>query len=710
MGLSYFAQTCSTEATTKAAQLWCVAKEGTCCGVCPNTLASLGTRVGLTFTIFFATVVTVVDGAEAPFIFLTTTLQALAYIITILQAGLTGDGISRFHAYYALLCALGFLCPLSAASVTATHYLYGGSHQKSGVRLLAFRTNIQHPHQHQNSLSKASRRGFAEAPTVLRSFGSPFFSSTASGSRYRQYEPAARPLSTANVWNRDASSTDNSPVLRADDGERRDRSGETTLRSSSGRSSRTRDQEAEIESPPLGRLTPASFLSTPPLVPSSQKDEEVERIPSPVEHHSPHHHPLADEEIEHLSPHHTPSSPAPNSPSHRSPKHQSLNSPASPHFTHNSPHRGPHSPHHPSPRPSPRSPQSPRHDSITALPPLPPSALYAGLRQRAHRPHRSSRLVERADGSSSSDDSSASSVAGYTDEQRRKIANKTAKGWWRRYGMLGSNAALFILWLVTILYVHGIIGSFKLIQTNCPDPTGTSLLSISTILAIGLSLVVFVVTCANFYSQWVHFHLRRIFDYSRDGNRWTRMVVPAIFSGAVFTTWLSLLWTSYELAAQPSSSLLAGTEQMTTFPTILSITLTVKPVCDLVKAMWKHHRRSENEAKDRKKKEAQAVREPESRQSRRRLIDSEKDDTPHTSSRSSSRTAQHGHRSPEHPERPSPPERVGTDFSTTTSMRPSLSVSPASTFEPPNRRPRRKRDSMRRAVFGRGLRSTGEGQ
>lgn len=73
------------------------------------------------------------------------------------------------------------------------------------------------------------------------------------------------------------------------------------------------------------------------------------------------------------------------------------------------------------------------------------------------------------------------------------------------------------------VYVHGIVGSFKLTQTNCPDPTGTSLLSISTIVAIGLSLVVFVVTCAkcvtpyfsperqltswarSFYSHWVHY-------------------------------------------------------------------------------------------------------------------------------------------------------------------------------------------------------------
>ncbi|GAA5864042.1 hypothetical protein JCM1840_000682 [Sporobolomyces johnsonii] len=143
MGLEYFAATCNTAATTAAATIWCVAKEGTCCGVCANTLASLGTRIGLTFTVFFATAVVVIDGAEAPFIFMTTCLQALAYILTVLQQGLLGEGISKFHAYYALFCSLGFLCPLSAASLTATHFGYGGAHQKTGVRLLAYRTDIK---------------------------------------------------------------------------------------------------------------------------------------------------------------------------------------------------------------------------------------------------------------------------------------------------------------------------------------------------------------------------------------------------------------------------------------------------------------------------------------------------------------------------------------------------------------------------------------
>lgn len=46
-------------------------------------------------TVFFATLVVVIDGAEAPFIFMTTCLQAVAYLVTVLQAGLTGDGISR---------------------------------------------------------------------------------------------------------------------------------------------------------------------------------------------------------------------------------------------------------------------------------------------------------------------------------------------------------------------------------------------------------------------------------------------------------------------------------------------------------------------------------------------------------------------------------------------------------------------------------------
>lgn len=53
---------------------------------------------------------------------LTTALQALAYLVVVLWEGLGGKGISRFHSYYALFCSFGWLAPLAAASLTATHY------------------------------------------------------------------------------------------------------------------------------------------------------------------------------------------------------------------------------------------------------------------------------------------------------------------------------------------------------------------------------------------------------------------------------------------------------------------------------------------------------------------------------------------------------------------------------------------------------------
>lgn len=39
------------------------------------------------------------------------------------------------HAYYALVAALGFICPLAASSVTATHFNYGGAHVETGKKL-----------------------------------------------------------------------------------------------------------------------------------------------------------------------------------------------------------------------------------------------------------------------------------------------------------------------------------------------------------------------------------------------------------------------------------------------------------------------------------------------------------------------------------------------------------------------------------------------
>ncbi|POY70086.1 hypothetical protein BMF94_6922 [Rhodotorula taiwanensis] len=127
MGLAHFAAACPAERPTlQAAQMWCIAQEGICCGICGNTLAALGSRAAL--GVFFSTAVTVVDGAESPFNFMTACVQAVAYLVVILVKGF-------IHAYYALVAALGFLCPLAASAVTATHYNYGGAHVETGKRL-----------------------------------------------------------------------------------------------------------------------------------------------------------------------------------------------------------------------------------------------------------------------------------------------------------------------------------------------------------------------------------------------------------------------------------------------------------------------------------------------------------------------------------------------------------------------------------------------
>ncbi|GAA5872948.1 hypothetical protein JCM8547_003272 [Rhodosporidiobolus lusitaniae] len=557
MGLAYFAATCDAEQTMTAATIWCVAKEGICCSVCPNTMSSIGTRVGLTFTVFFATAVTVVDAAEAPFIFMTTCLQALAYILTILQQGLFGSGISRFHAYYGLYCSLGFLCPLAAASATANHFLYGKSHPKSGVRLLDMRTDLKRDpsavspsgHRAPHSLPK-SRRDYLhlDSPSVphggltsftMRSLGaSPFFSS---GS-HRTGREILRPLNETDPWNREVSSSaENSPYLRPDDG----RLGKRHVRRNS-----IQDEEATIGTPPI-RATPSALLA-------------------PAQPPSPHSHP----------------SPRPSI--RRSPRFEG--------------------------RPSPRIIAEP--DDLPDLPPLPAPAIPepspAPLRQRKKltKPRPEEALLERQD-------SNRSVQTVYTRAELQKIERATKGGAWRKWGMLAANVALAVLWLVSYLLVHEYVGSFTLIQTDCEDPDGTSILKIAASVFLGISVFIFFVFLLNFYTQWLSKHLRRVFDYSRSANRWTRLAVPAIFSGLIFALWVTLLWTSYELAAQPDSSLLATTEESATFPTVLSIALTIKPICDLIKAFFKSYKRNQRERKDKRKEEKQNANSPLGTQQRR---------------------------------------------------------------------------------------------
>ncbi|BGP16889.1 hypothetical protein JCM10213v2_004897 [Rhodosporidiobolus nylandii] len=519
MGLEYFSQTCGTEATTQAATIWCVVKEGTCCAVCPNTLASVGTRIGLTFTVFFATAVVVVDGAEAPFIFLTTCLQALAYISTILYQGLRGAGISRFHAYYALFSSLGFLCPLAAASVTAPHFHYGGSHPKKGVRLLAFRTNIRHdadPHSQSLSLARRHRDYLTDRSPALhgglasfsmRSLGaSPFFSSTCRGAG----RGVRRPLTSTDPFkHHEGTSTENSPVLRPreeghEDPPERMSSSARSVRAS--RLSRQRippdDEEAAFPSPQL-RATPSTLLGLQPQrSPHLDSLYQPDAPPSPHSFHSPH-SPQSPQSHHHID---TFSSP----PSPRSPL-------------------PPHSPHT-------LRRDSAHHNSVTALPsiPLPPPALPHAPVLQPSVPRRRKRLQkvrnaderkEREKPSSPPRRASQASTV-YEPAQRLRIERKTQGGAWRRYGMLTANVTLSLLWLFTLLCVHEVVGSFKLIQTTCEDPAGTALLSIATEVFLALGAVVLFVFLLN--KAFFKIYKRRAREAKDQAKEAAKQATPAL--------------------------------------------------------------------------------------------------------------------------------------------------------------------------------------
>ncbi|GAA5826470.1 hypothetical protein JCM11251_002384 [Rhodosporidiobolus azoricus] len=159
--------------------------------------------------------------------------------------------------------------------------------------------------------------------------------------------------------------------------------------------------------------------------------------------------------------------------------------------------------------------------------------------------------------------------------------------------MLGANLGLFVLWLFTYLFVHEIFGSFKLIQKDCEDPAGTKLLFISTTIFLGLAVCVIAV---------LFFTIRLVFDNSRHSDRWTRAIVPGIFSGIFFILWVTLLWVSYSMAARPDSSLLASSEEAATFPTVLSIALSAKPIFDIVKAFTKKYKAKRRDARGQKKR------------------------------------------------------------------------------------------------------------
>ncbi|GAA6058944.1 hypothetical protein JCM10212_002896 [Sporobolomyces blumeae] len=564
MGLEYFAQHCEAS-TNLAAAVWCVTKEGTCCGVCGNTLASVGSRVGLTFAVFFATLVIVVDGAESPFVFLTTALQALAYLLVVLWEGLAGGGISRFHAFYALFCSFGWVCPLTAASITATHYGYGGSHQKTGVRLHAYRTDFSsasarptsraaHPSEARSLPRQAiNRRG---PFSLLRSLGrSPFFPSVAQGATRRA---ETRPL----VWE-DPTTSDYSPVLRPSPAEA---DVPPLSRRSSSRHARTRlgDEEtppAQTESvkrsdPRLRptehvRHTPATLLGLPlpelgrgSLEPSDPNPDRSRLVRSVAHSARP---PLGQERSS-------------------SPMGKELEKPGS--------------------RRSPSTSLSTR------------SSLLRHRSSASSSTDSSSRRGRPSEQSRTGPDVRASAETVYTPEQLKKIVRRVRASRWRRWGYSCTVAILSGLWLTAFLFVNGPLPSFDLAQTNCEDPHGTSILRAGSITFLALSPVILLLFVFNYHTQWLPRNLRRVFDYNRDGSHFTRFLLPAILSGLVFALWQILLWTSYELAVQPDSSLLGTTEESTTFASVLSLALCIKPVADLVKAIAKLLKRKRRERKE----------------------------------------------------------------------------------------------------------------
>ncbi|GAA5969360.1 hypothetical protein JCM8115_003111 [Rhodotorula mucilaginosa] len=556
MGLAYFVSTCPAQPPTlQGAQIWCVTQEGVCCGICGNTLASLGSRVGLSATVFFSTAVTVLDGAESPFKFLTACVQAVAYLVAILLHGFGGTPLSRFHAYYALVAALGFLCPLAASAVTAPHYNHGGSHEP-GKRLKRYGSDIG---RQRNGERRASAAMSESRTHVERSLGP--FSPSRDGDyahvrRFRSQQRRAkedsaerRPLASTRVWEptHGSSSIESTPaLLPTQEGMPREwplEEGTDAKNSPLG----LRPRQSGLG--PLSRATPASLLAageplftTPPDPSPSARSRRYNDQQSGSVHHQ-------DSAL--LDPIQLPS---------------------------------------PSIRPIVIRPGRPRSSSClsddTAMP------------DKSVRSHRESHKGRGG--------SIGSTGTTYSERSRQRIA-------WRRYGMINANATLFAAWLATYLLVRGSFGNaYRLGQADCPDPSGTVLLAAAQTAGIIASFIVGLICWANFYSHHLHIQLRRVFDYSRGGLLWTRALVPAIFSGVIYCTWLTLLWTAYELSTTPSlryctrryvyalhrfqsfepkAYFCAMQEELPTFASSLALALAVRPACDLLKAIWRYLRR-----------------------------------------------------------------------------------------------------------------------
>ncbi|KAK4051350.1 hypothetical protein OIV83_002834 [Microbotryomycetes sp. JL201] len=479
MGLAHFAEKCPQFGKSlHDVQEWCVRKSGTCCGVCPNQLATVGSRAGLTAVVFFATAVVVFDGQEAPFNFVNvawdnkegnqayvTTLkvtilaQALAYLLAVLQAGIRGNLFSKFHAYYALLGSLGFLAPLSAVALTPNALMYPPIHshiQEDVPRPLSVAAVIARLNQESVKTWHATRRRSSDVEK-----------GTSGASSSDQVFSLGQPmLAPSNQRDSRLSSRTQTSRYESDESE----------------------AALDIAHSASTTVTPSSTLR-----PSSQPDNSLLRISFG---------PDADLSL----------------PIQR---RSLFKWPDTPEF-------GPHD--HPS-----RS-GSGTHSASSPL-----------LRQN-HKPRR--KLTKVHPGRKSK-----SGKFQLTEEQEELVRGLVHDQAWRRRGYIASFLALWVIWVGTFLYVVDVGGTrlFHFSQTNCQDPTGTTLLLAANITLLAIGLIVF----SFFYNHWLSHTSMKPFIYSRQGTRLQKCIVPGTISLLVFSLWQILLWTAYSQAASPESSLLS---------------------------------------------------------------------------------------------------------------------------------------------------------
>lgn len=117
------------------------------------------------------------------------------------------------HAYYALVAALGFLCPLAASAVTATHYNYGGAHVETGKRLKRYGMDPTRSQSRARTSLIAERSLGPFSPTAREQLH-------ATRARQRRHRPPndqeKRPLVSMRVWSprHGSSSLETTPMIR----------------------------------------------------------------------------------------------------------------------------------------------------------------------------------------------------------------------------------------------------------------------------------------------------------------------------------------------------------------------------------------------------------------------------------------------------------------------------------------------------------------